>query len=67
MHETTVHRYVFGLFGGKAVDVRDLCASGRAREIRVRRPFWAHAASAMTLGLYLPHTLRVECQEHTWR
>jgi hypothetical protein len=66
-HETTVHRYVFGLFGGKAVDVRDVCASGDARHIRVRRPFWVHAASAATLGLYLPHRLRIECQEPTWR
>jgi len=61
--EISVHRYVFGAFGGASVDVRDVCASGRAERIEVTRRFWAYAASFASLGLYLPHQLRIACDE----
>lgn len=62
VREVSVHRFVFGAVGGGSVDVRDLCPSARARRIEVTRRLWAYAASLGTLGLYLPHQVRVTCE-----
>lgn len=51
--------YLFGAFGAAELDVRDLCASGQAHEIRTR-------ANALTLLLslsmvYTPRIVSVTC------
>jgi hypothetical protein len=56
-----VHHYLFGLAGGAAVDVRDVCASGKAESLAIRRGFAEYALSILTLGLYLPHDVRIRC------
>ncbi len=61
--ELWVHRYAFGLFGGGAVDVRDVCASGHARQLRISRNFESYLLALVTLGVYLPHQVHVECVE----
>jgi len=63
VREVSVHRFAFGALGGGSVDVRDVCPSGQARRIEVTRRLWAYAASLGTLGLYLPHQVRVTCRE----
>ena len=59
--ELMVRAYVFGAFGGRAIDVRDVCASGRARTVRLTRTASDYAAATLTLGMYVPHRVRVRC------
>src|SRR5690554_5169041 len=61
--EIWVHRYVFGLFGGGTVDVRDVCATRRAQRVRVSRNVESYALALLTLGVYLPHQVHVECAD----
>ena len=53
--------YAFGAFGGGDVDVRDLCASGRVRELSVGSTWRTLAISAATLGVYTPREARLQC------
>lgn len=61
--EISVHEYLFGVFGGSALDARDVCPSGEISEFEIRRSASAYAVSILTLGLYLPHQVRVRCRE----
>jgi hypothetical protein len=56
-----VHHFLFGLAGGAAVDVRDVCRSGRAESVSVHRGVSAYLLSIVTLGLYLPHDVQIRC------
>jgi hypothetical protein len=58
---------LFGIVSSRAVDVRDVCASGQARSFEVTRDFWDYAATIGTLGLYSRHRVRVDCEEATPR
>jgi hypothetical protein len=62
-HEVSVHEYLFGAFGGGALDARDLCPSGSVEAFEIRRNAGAYFASIASLGLYLPHQVRVRCSQ----
>jgi hypothetical protein len=64
-HEVRVGNYVFGAFGGRGIDVRDLCGSQPARTIEVHREAIDYVVSVVTIGMYLPHRVRVRCAETT--
>jgi hypothetical protein len=53
--------YGFGAFGGGDVDVRDVCASGRASELSVGSTWGTLAVSIVTLGVYTPREARLRC------
>jgi hypothetical protein len=56
-----VHEFLFGLSGGAALDVRDLCPSGQARELAIERSFSTYLIGVVTLGIYVPFDVRVRC------
>lgn len=60
--EFSVHEYLFGAFGGATLDARDVCPSGEISEFEVRRDAGAYVASILSLGLYLPHRVRIRCR-----
>lgn len=53
--------YGFGAFGGGDVDVRDVCASGRASELSVGSTWRTLGVSLATLGVYTPREARLRC------
>ena len=62
MREVSVHEYLFGAVGGSQIDARDLCPSRELTEFEIRRDAAAYFASIASLGLYLPHRVRVRCK-----
>ena len=56
-----LHAYVFGAIGGGDADVRDLCASGSARELSVGSTWATLGVSVVTLGVYTPREVKVLC------
>lgn len=56
-----LHAYAFGAIGGGDVDVRDVCASGKARELSVGSTWGTLSVSVATLGVYTPREVRVSC------
>jgi hypothetical protein len=52
---------VFGAFGSGSVDVRDLCGRARTERVEFGRRFSDYLAGVVTLGVYVPHRIRVEC------
>jgi hypothetical protein len=61
VREISVQEYMFGAFGGATIDVRDVCPSGNVREVSLQRSTGDYVASVVTLGLYLPHEVRIAC------
>lgn len=61
VREVSVHEYLFGAFGGSTLDARDLCPSGGVAEFEIRRDAGSYLVSILSLGLYLPHQVRVRC------
>jgi Bor protein len=53
--------YLWGLVGDLEVDVRDVCGSHPAVEIRTSGNAVTLLASAATLGLYTPRRVRIVC------
>jgi hypothetical protein len=53
---------VFGMFGRSEFDVRNLCSSGRARNLTLGTTWSTLGVSLLTLGVYTPHALRVRCR-----
>jgi hypothetical protein len=54
--------YIFGLFGSRAIDLRDVCAGGAANQARITRQGWMYLASLLTLGIYVPHQVEIRCR-----
>jgi hypothetical protein len=61
VHEVAVHQYVFGAFGGRAVDVRDVCGNQAVARLAIRRAALDYVLSIATVGIYLPHRVEVQC------
>jgi hypothetical protein len=57
-----VNGFGYGLVGSRALDVRDVCASGGAERVEVRQTAGTVAASALSLGLYTPRQVRIHCR-----
>jgi hypothetical protein len=53
--------YALGAFGGGDLDVRDVCASGRAEELSVGSSWATLGTSLVTLGVYTPREVKVRC------
>ncbi len=53
--------YLVGIIGREQVDVRDMCASGRAREVRLGENVLTLGVSVLTLGIYTPRKVTVTC------
>lgn len=62
-----VNHYVFGLAAGKTVDLRDVCASGQADRVELSRTFADYVWGVVTLGMYVPHHVRVTCLKEKTR
>lgn len=60
--EFAVHRYLYGTVGSAGLDVRDVCTSGRASQVRVTRRAADYLLSVATLGIYVPHRVVVRCR-----
>lgn len=56
-----VSAWAFGAFGGGDVDVRDVCASGEARDLSVGSSWSTLGISVVTLGVYTPREVKVAC------
>ena len=53
--------YLFGTVGVHALDVRGLCR-GRVTAMELTATPGTVVSSALSLGIYTPHVLRVECE-----
>lgn len=53
--------YAGGLIGHAEIDLRDVCASGRAREVRTGEDALTLALTIVTLGVYAPRRVVVTC------
>ncbi|MGC4091355.1 MAG: hypothetical protein QM756_26445 [Polyangiaceae bacterium] len=62
-HEVNVHEFVFGAFGGRALDVRDVCGDRPTTSLATRRSGLDYLFSVLSLGLYLPHRIQLRCAE----
>jgi len=54
--------YLYGAIGGGDVDVRDVCASGKARDLAVGQSVATLGIAVATLGIYTPREARVRCE-----
>lgn len=53
--------YLVGLVGHERVDVRDLCPTGRARQVEVGGNLLTTGLSVVTLGIYTPRKATIVC------
>jgi hypothetical protein len=65
VREISVHEYLFGAFGGGALDARDVCPAGAISDFEIRRNAAAYLASIVSLGIYLPHQVRIRCRKES--
>ncbi len=61
VHTLAVNTYAFGIFGGRAVDLRDVCGATPATRMEIRRRGLDYVISAVSLGFYMPHEVRIRC------
>lgn len=67
--EHTLWRSFFlgGLVGHAEVDVRDVCASGRAREVQTSEDVLTLGVTVITIGVYAPRRVYVTCAKEPRR
>ena len=58
-----VPAYVFGIFGAKALDIRDVCASGVAQQVSIRTTPATLALGIVTFGIYTPQEVKIQCRD----
>ncbi|HET9931520.1 MAG TPA: hypothetical protein VFQ35_12560 [Polyangiaceae bacterium] len=63
VREVSVHEFVFGAFGGRSLDLRNVCNERPARGFELRRSALDYVLSVVSIGMYVPHRIRVECEE----
>jgi hypothetical protein len=61
-HEHWVPGFAFGLYGKAELDVRDDCPSTGAASIRIGTTWSTLLVSVVTLGIYTPREVRVQCK-----
>jgi hypothetical protein len=54
--------YVFGIWGKAELDVRDDCPLTGAAMVRVSATWSTLAATLLTLGLYTPREVQIQCR-----
>jgi hypothetical protein len=54
--------YVFGIWGKAELDVRDDCPRSAAASVRIGATWATLLVSVVTLGVYTPREVQVECQ-----
>ena len=59
-HEEWAHYFVFGLAGSKDVDLDEACPNG-AHAWSNKVSFTNMLVSFLTLGIYVPRTISIEC------
>lgn len=57
-----VNGFGFGLFGSRALDVRDVCPSGSARQVEVEQTAATVSLTLVSVGLYTPRQVRIHCR-----
>lgn len=65
VHEVSVHEFVFGAFGGRGLDLRDVCVSSAPQSFELRRSALDYVLSVVSIGMYVPHRVRVRCEART--
>ena len=61
IRERWLSSFVFGVFGEPALDVRDVCSSGKASAVSVGSNVGTVSVSIVTLGIYTPRKVWVAC------
>jgi Bor protein len=61
-HQHWVPGYVFGLWGKAELDVRDDCPTTGAQSVRIGVTWSTLLVSLVTLGVYTPREVRVQCR-----
>jgi hypothetical protein len=67
VYRAWVNGFAFGLIGDRAVDVRDVCASGDATLVRTRQSFATVTLSVVSVGLYTPRQIELHCRKEPRR
>jgi len=62
-HDHWVPGYAFGTWGRAELDVRDDCPIAGASDIRIGTSWSTLLVSLVTLGVYTPREVRVQCRE----
>lgn len=53
--------FLWGIIGHQYVDVREYCGQGEIREVNVGTNFFTWLVSSLTLGIYSPRVVVVQC------
>ena len=62
LHDHWLSGYVFGIWGKSELDVRDDCPDTGAASVRIGATWTTLAVSVVTLGIYTPREVRVQCR-----
>ncbi|MET0792554.1 MAG: hypothetical protein ABW061_13620 [Polyangiaceae bacterium] len=61
-HDHWLPGYVLGIWGKAELDVRDDCPNSGAASVRVGATWATLAVTVITLGIYTPREVRVQCR-----
>ena len=64
IHDHWLPGYVLGIWGKSELDVRDDCPDTGAASVRVGATWATLAITVVTLGIYTPREVRVQCRAH---
>ena len=60
-HHVWLRAYALGALGGGELDVRDYCPAGVTRELSLGTSWATLGISLLTLGVYTPREVKVQC------
>jgi hypothetical protein len=60
-YEESIDFYLWGLIGEKRIEISKICKNG-ALQMQSQQTFIDGLSSAITLGIYAPHTAKVWCK-----
>lgn len=64
-YEESKHFFFWGLIGEHHVNVKEICEEKPVKQMQTKYSAWDVLWGSLTLGLYLPRTAKVWCQEET--
>ena len=62
-YEESKDFYLWGLIGEHHINVKDICQNQAVKQMQTKFSSWDVLWSGLSLGLYLPRTAKVWCQE----
>lgn len=64
-YEESKHFFFWGLIGEHHINVKEICQDKPARQMQTKYSAWDTLWGSLSLGLYLPRTAKVWCQQES--